>query len=63
MAKSLDDGEAIVRSVFAESNPYTDFTKWNENVHDSAANIIITSVGSASTIQVDRFIKDLSEGH
>ena len=62
MAKSLDDGEAIVRSVFAEVYPYTDFAKWNENVRDSAASIIIKSV-DPSTIQVGRFIKDLSEGH
>ena len=63
MAKSLDEGEAIVRSVFAEFSPYTDFAKWNENVHDSAASIIIKSVDTTATIQVDRFIKDLSEGH
>ena len=58
MAKSLDEGEAIVRSVFAEFSPYTDFAKWNENVRDSAARVSTPQrrsrlIGSLKTYQRD----------
>jgi hypothetical protein len=62
MTNSISEGEAIVRSVFAECCPYQAFAKWNLDVNDSAANVIIKSVGRASLIQVDQLIKDLSDG-
>lgn len=61
MVKRLEDGEAAVGYTFAEHFPGQSFDRWNIEVSERNAENIIRTVGRASSIRVDKFIKDLAD--
>jgi hypothetical protein len=58
--RSLEEAERAVRTTFDEEFPARSFGKWNVTMNDQSATQIINSVGSASRIDVRKFIEDLS---
>lgn len=59
MVSGVEDGEQIVRNVFADEFPTELFQDWNRDVDQSVADRIINTVGRASQINVASFIDDL----
>jgi len=55
----LEQAELIVRETFDENFPRDSFDDWNLNIDERTANHIIRSVGNASRIRVEQFIRDL----
>ena len=60
MASNLKSGRESVRKVFENSFPDKSFSKWNGVLEINVANSIIRSVGKAKSINVEKFIADLS---
>ena len=60
MICSLEEAEHAVQSVFEKEFPHQNFAQWNTTVPDADGNRIIKNVGKAMTINVRRFIQDLS---
>jgi hypothetical protein len=60
MIEKLEDAEFTVRRIFETEFPQSNLLIWNAQVNDRVAQHIIDSVGSASRINVRKFIEDLS---
>jgi hypothetical protein len=60
MIRSLEQAELSVRRVFDDEFADRDFDQWNTNVNDDYGSQVISDVGKAMTINVKRFIEDLS---
>jgi hypothetical protein len=59
MISRIEDAEHAVRQVFIDEFPTANFTVWDQDIDDRAAEHIIKTVGQASHINVKRFIEDL----
>jgi hypothetical protein len=59
MYTRLEDAESRVSQVFEKSFPGQDFSAWNLNVGEDAAENVIQTVGKAISISVDLLILDL----
>lgn len=59
LGPSIEECERVVQSEFAKHFPDDVFSDWNREVDSRVANQIISNVGRASRIHVDRFINDL----
>ncbi len=59
MMTRLEDAECAVEKIFIGKFPNSNFSKWNQEINDKIAEHIIRTVGRASRINVNRFIKDL----
>jgi hypothetical protein len=59
MVKSLEEAEEAVRIIFDEAFPNKDFSDWNKDLDDTAAEDIIKNVGRASRINVRKLIENL----
>ena len=55
----LEEGEHLVREMFAREFPTEDFHHWNREINDSTAQNLIQNVGKAMRIDVKQFIDDL----
>ncbi|MEY8213043.1 MAG: hypothetical protein RPR97_01030 [Colwellia sp.] len=56
---SIDEAEAAVYKIFKDSYSDHDFNSWNKFIDPDMGQNIIKTVGQASHINVERFIKDL----
>ena len=59
MIDRLEDAKNSVRQVFQSEFPNSNFTKWDQEIDDQAAENIINNVGRASRINVKTFIEDI----
>ena len=59
MIGDLAAAEVSIANIFAECFPSEIFAKWNSELPESAAQHIISGVGRAMTINVEKFISDL----
>jgi hypothetical protein len=59
MVNRLEDGEREVENLFHNLFPGEKFDDWNIDVNEKTAREIVSSVGRAGSIRVDRFINVL----
>ena len=55
--------EEDIKVVFAEAYPREKYSKWDMEINDETGKQIIKTVGRASQIRVDLFIRDLWDIH
>jgi hypothetical protein len=59
MIGRLEDAEHSVQQIFLNEFPNSNFSEWNQDINDKAAENIIRNVGRPSRINVKKFIEDL----
>ena len=59
MMSRIGEADDASRQVFIDEFPAANFTVWDQDIDDRAAEHIIKTVGRASRIDVKRFIEDL----
>lgn len=59
MIDSIKEAEQAIRVIFRQEFPAWNFDEWNQSLDDTTAANIIKAVGSASRINVKKFIEDL----
>lgn len=60
MVTDLAAGRLVVKNVFESSYPDKSYSSWNKSVEENVSASIIRSIGRAKTINVEKFIADLS---
>ena len=58
-----EDIKERIKLVFAEAYPREKYSKWDMEINDETGKQIIKTVGRASQIRVDLFIRDLWDIH
>ena len=60
MRATQEEAEMRIADTFNRAFPNLTFELWNSNIDESRAEHIIASVGKASEINVENFIRDLT---